>query len=76
MGKFEEQIGDDLEAIREAGLWRELRQIESTQSTRIKLGGRKVINFSSNLRDSGRTKCTSTVFPQACQEMFRTSLFE
>ena len=48
MGKFEEQIGDDLEAIREAGLWRELRQIESTQSTRIKLGGRKVINFSSN----------------------------
>ena len=48
MGKFEEQIGDDLEAIREAGLWRELRQIESAQSTRIKLGGRKVINFSSN----------------------------
>ena len=48
MGKFEEQIGDDLEAIRETGLWRELRQIESTQSTRIKLGGRKVINFSSN----------------------------
>jgi 8-amino-7-oxononanoate synthase len=48
MGKFEEQIGDDLEAIREAGLWRELRQIESAQSTRIELGGRKVINFSSN----------------------------
>ena len=48
MGKFEEQIGDDLEAIREAGLWRELRQIKSAQSTRIKLGGRKVINFSSN----------------------------
>ena len=48
MGKFEEQIGDDLEAIREAGLWRELRQIESAQSPRIKLGGRKVINFSSN----------------------------
>ncbi len=48
MGKFEEQIGDDLEAIREAGLWRELRQIESAQSTRIKLGGREVINFSSN----------------------------
>ena len=48
MGKFEEQICDDLEAIREAGLWRELRQIESAQSTCIKLGGRKVINFSSN----------------------------
>ena len=48
MGEFEEQIGDDLEAIREAGLWRELRQIESAQSTRIKLGGREFINFSSN----------------------------
>ena len=47
MGKFEEQIGDDLEAIREAGLWRELRQIESAQLIRIKLGGRKFINFSS-----------------------------
>ena len=48
MGEFEEQIGDDLEAIREAGLWRKLRQIESAQSTRIKLRSREVINFSSN----------------------------
>jgi 8-amino-7-oxononanoate synthase len=48
MGDFEKQIGVDLEVVRAAGLWRELRQIESAQSTRIKLGGREFINFSSN----------------------------
>ena len=48
MGDFEKQIGVDLEVVRAAGLWRELRQIESAQSTHIKLGGREFINFSSN----------------------------
>ena len=45
---FDEQLGRDLDEIRDAGLWRELRKIESAQSARIKFGGREFINFSSN----------------------------
>ena len=45
---FDEQLGRDLDEIRDAGLWRELREIESAQSARIKFGGREFINFSSN----------------------------
>ena len=45
---FDEQLGRDLDEIREAGLWRELREIESGQSARINFGGREFINFSSN----------------------------
>jgi 7-keto-8-aminopelargonate synthetase-like enzyme len=45
---FDEQLGRDLGEIRDAGLWRELREIESAQSVRIKFGGREFINFSSN----------------------------
>ena len=45
---FDEQLGRDLGEIRDAGLWRELREIESAQSARIKFGGREFINFSSN----------------------------
>ncbi|MDP6081982.1 MAG: 8-amino-7-oxononanoate synthase [Verrucomicrobiota bacterium] len=48
MAGFNEQLGRDLDEIRGAGLWRELREIASAQSTRIKLGGREFINFSSN----------------------------
>ena len=48
MGDFEKQIGDDLEAIRDAGLWRELQEIESAQAARITFGGREFSNFSSN----------------------------
>ena len=48
MGGLEEQLGRDLDAIRDAGLWRELRQVESAQAARITLGGREWINFSSN----------------------------
>ena len=43
-----EQLGRDLGEIRDAGLWRELREIESAQSASIKFGGREFINFSSN----------------------------
>jgi 8-amino-7-oxononanoate synthase len=43
-----DQLENDLDAIREDGLWRELRGIASAQSTRIKLGDREFINFSSN----------------------------
>ena len=45
---FDEQLGRDLGEIRDAGLGRELREIESAQSARIKFGGREFINFSSN----------------------------
>ena len=45
---FDEQLGRDLDEIRDAGLWRELREIESAQSARIKFGDREFINFSSN----------------------------
>ena len=48
MAGFDEQLGRDLGEIRDAGLWRELREIESAQSTRIKLDGSELINFSSN----------------------------
>ena len=45
---FDEQLGRDIDEIGDAGLWRELREIESGQSARIKFGGREFINFSSN----------------------------
>ena len=48
MAGLGEQLGRDLDKIRDAGLWRELREIESVQSTRITFGGREFINFSSN----------------------------
>ena len=48
MAGFGEQLGRDLDEIRDAGLWRELREIDSAQTTRIKLDGREIINFSSN----------------------------
>ena len=48
MADFDKQLGRELDEIRDAGLWRELRVIESAQSARIKFGGREFINFSSN----------------------------
>ena len=47
MAGFDEQLGRDLDETRDAGLWRELREIESAQSTRVPLDGREFINFSS-----------------------------
>ena len=35
MAGFGEQLGRDLDEIRDAGLWRELREIDSAQTTRI-----------------------------------------
>ena len=43
-----EQLARDLDEIRDAGLWRELREIELAQATRITIAGRALINFSSN----------------------------
>ena len=48
MAGFERQLADELEAIREAGLWRELRRVDSVEANRIKIEGREYLNFSSN----------------------------
>lgn len=48
MSAFEEELNARLAAIREAGLWRELRRVDSPQGTRIRIGGRELLNFSSN----------------------------
>jgi len=46
--KFEQEIGRRLTAIRDHGLYRELRRVDSPQGTRIQVAGRTLINFSSN----------------------------
>lgn len=48
MAGFERHLTDELEAIREAGLWRELRRIDSVEANRITIEGREYVNFSSN----------------------------
>ena len=45
---LESTILGDLESIRGAGLWRELREIESAQKSRVLLHGREVLLFCSN----------------------------
>jgi len=45
---FDRELEDRLTAIRDQGLYRELRQVDSPQGSRIELGGRTLINFSSN----------------------------
>lgn len=48
MAAFDQQLKAQLEAIREQGLRRELRQVNSAQGPRIRIGGQELINFSSN----------------------------
>ncbi len=48
MTDFEKQLHDQLHAIREQNLFRELRRIDSPQGTRVPIGGRELLNFSSN----------------------------
>lgn len=48
MDSFDAEINQRLEAIREQGLYRELRRVDSPQSTRIQIGGEEFLNFSSN----------------------------
>jgi 7-keto-8-aminopelargonate synthetase-like enzyme len=43
-----ETIHDELQAIKEASLYRRLRRVESDQGPTLMLDGREVINFSSN----------------------------
>ncbi len=48
MNVFDEEIANRLTSIREAGLYRELRRIDSPQSTSILYQGKGLLNFSSN----------------------------
>ncbi len=48
MTGFDAQLAAELSALREAGLLRELRRVESAAGTRAKIGGRELLNFSSN----------------------------
>jgi 8-amino-7-oxononanoate synthase len=45
---FDENLHQRLDAIHDAGLYRELRRVDSPQSPRIKIGGKTLLNFSSN----------------------------
>ncbi|TAK93133.1 MAG: pyridoxal phosphate-dependent aminotransferase family protein [Verrucomicrobia bacterium] len=48
MSAFDQELQARLNSIREQGLLRELRRVDSPQGTRIKIGGRELLNFSSN----------------------------
>src|ERR1043165_562645 len=48
MNGFEEQLKDQLEEIRAAGLYRELRCIDGAQSPHLMSDGKRLLNFSSN----------------------------
>jgi len=45
---FNRELTRDLDAIRAQGLHRELRRVDSPQSTHIEIGGQSLLNFSSN----------------------------
>jgi 8-amino-7-oxononanoate synthase len=45
---FDAELNEQLSAIREQGLYRELRRVDSPQSARIAIGGQPFLNFSSN----------------------------
>ena len=46
--KFTQRIASELDSIREAGLFKQERIIESTQGAEIKVNGKKVLNFCAN----------------------------
>jgi 8-amino-7-oxononanoate synthase len=48
MNPFDEELSRRLEALSEQGLLRELRRVDSAQGSRIKIGGKTFLNFSSN----------------------------
>jgi 8-amino-7-oxononanoate synthase len=45
---FDAELSRRLDAIRGQGLYRELRRVDSAQGPRIEIGGRTLLNFSSN----------------------------
>src|SRR5471030_1324620 len=48
MNPFDAELTQRLEALREQGLHRELRRVDSAQGPRIKIGDKTFLNFSSN----------------------------
>ena len=48
INEFEKELKRRLATIREQGLYRELRRVDSPQSTRIVIAGCELLNFSSN----------------------------
>ena len=48
MNDFDRVLGERLDAVREQGLYRELRCVESAQGSRIQVNGESLLNFSSN----------------------------
>src|SRR5690349_1018253 len=48
MSGFEEQLQRQLDEIRSAGLYRELRRIDSGQDREVTIAGKPILNFSSN----------------------------
>ena len=48
MNAFNDELNQRLDALREQGLYRELRRIDSPQSPRIEFNGKTLLNFSSN----------------------------
>ena len=48
MNSFEKQLHEQLDQLRGAGLYRELRAVGSPQGARITVDGRPMLNFSSN----------------------------
>src|SRR5450631_1072394 len=48
MNPFDVELAQRLEVLREQGLRRELRRVDSAQGPRIKIAGKTFLNFSSN----------------------------
>lgn len=48
MNLFDAELSQRLEALRDQGLRRELRRVDSAQSPRIRIAGKTFLNFSSN----------------------------
>ena len=55
-------IDSELQSIKDAGLYRRLRRVDSDQDATLTLDGRAVINFSSNnylgFQHNGQIHCT------------------
>ncbi|MDW8310716.1 MAG: 8-amino-7-oxononanoate synthase [Verrucomicrobiales bacterium] len=48
MNAFDRDLAGRLDALRAAGLHRQLRRVDSAPGARLEVGGRKLLNFSSN----------------------------
>ena len=48
MNDFDRELTQRLDMVRQQGLLRELRRIDSPQSPRVEIGGKTLLNFSSN----------------------------